>query len=152
MNKIGNNNYPKKSPNFRFGVGVYFIFSFIIFVFCQLISWLVYKSDWLVFKNEKIVFFFSPPYLLLLMSLAIVAFIIFSILELKKNQNNSIIFSLALILGGGLSNFADRILKGGVADYLDLIFWKMNIADILIFIGIFLFFYNLISQREKKLH
>jgi lipoprotein signal peptidase len=84
------------------------------------------------------------------MSLAIAAFIIFSIIELKKNQNNSIIFSLALILGSGLSNFADRILKGGVADYLDLIFWKMNLADILIFIGIFLFFFNLLNKRREN--
>lgn len=136
----------------RYKYWFFSIFSFIIFVFCQLISWLIYRSNLLVFKNEKIVFFFTPPYLLFLMSLAIVAFIIFSIIELKKNQNNSIIFSLALILGGGLSNFADRILKGGVADYLDLIFWKMNLADILIFIGIFLFFYNFLKRRKEKLH
>lgn len=62
------------------------------------------------------------------------------------------IISLALILGGGLSNFVDRILKGGVADYLDLIFWKMNFADILIFIGIFLFFCNFLKRRKEKLH
>ncbi|MCX6811880.1 MAG: signal peptidase II [Candidatus Berkelbacteria bacterium] len=126
------------------------IFAFIFFILCQFISWLVYKSDQLVFKNEKIVFFFAPPYLLLLMSVAIFAFIIFSIFELKKNSNNSIIFSLTLILGGGLSNFIDRILKGGVADYLDLIYWKMNLADILIFIGIFLFFFNLLRRRQEK--
>jgi lipoprotein signal peptidase len=85
------------------------------------------------------------------MSVAIVAFVVFSIFELKKASNNSMIISLALILGGGLSNFVDRILKGGVADYLDLIFWKMNLADILIFIGIFLFFYDLLKQRKEKL-
>ena len=134
----------------RYKYWFFSIFSFIIFVFCQLISWLIYRSNLLVFKNEKIVFFFTPPYLLFLISLAIVAFIIFSIIELKKNQNNSIIFSLVLILGGGLSNFADRILKGGVADYLDLIFWKMNLADILIFIGIFLFFFNLLNKRREN--
>lgn len=134
----------------RYKYWFFSIFSFIIFVFCQLISWLIYRSNLLVFKNEKIVFFFTPPYLLFLMSLAIAAFIIFSIIELKKNQNNSIIFSLALILGSGLSNFADRILKGGVADYLDLIFWKMNLADILIFIGIFLFFFNLLNKRREN--
>jgi lipoprotein signal peptidase len=84
------------------------------------------------------------------MSLAIIAFIILSIFELKKKANYLKIFSLALILGGGLANFADRILKGGVTDYLDLVFWKMNLADILIFIGILLFFYNLKTARYAE--
>ena len=46
-----------------------------------------------------------------------------------------------LVLGGALSNLADRIYYGGVIDYLP-IFWGgiINLADIMIFSGVMILF------------
>lgn len=56
--------------------------------------------------------------------------------------------SLGLILGGAVGNLADRILQGGVVDFLDFYLrghhWPpFNIADMAITVGVFIF---LISQ------
>lgn len=46
-------------------------------------------------------------------------------------------FVLSLILAGGISNLIDRIIRGYVVDYLEIIkLFAFNIADILIFVGI----------------
>jgi signal peptidase II len=88
---------------------------------------------------------------LIIIFLSIAAFIIFSLYEIKNENNTTpIVVSLGLILGGGLSNLFDRILLGGVSDYFDLIFWRMNLADIFIFVGIFVFFYNFLGKNRQK--
>jgi len=42
----------------------------------------------------------------------------------------------ALIVGGGLSNLIDRLIRGGVIDYINLLFFpSFNIADAMITAG-----------------
>lgn len=44
-----------------------------------------------------------------------------------------------LIVSGGLSNFIDRIFRGGVIDFIDVGFWpSFNLADSFLTIGAFL--------------
>lgn len=44
-----------------------------------------------------------------------------------------------LILGGGLSNYFDRIFRGAVVDFINFGFWpSFNIADSLLVVGAFL--------------
>lgn len=52
--------------------------------------------------------------------------------------------ALGLILGGALGNGLDRLLRGGVVDFLDFVFgtwhyWTFNLADSFILVGATLF-------------
>lgn len=48
------------------------------------------------------------------------------------------IFAFACVIGGGASNFLDRLFRGGVIDFIDLGFWpSFNLADSFISIGVF---------------
>ena len=121
----------------------FFIFGFLSFLFLQLVLFLVVKGGVSVYKNEKI----SPLFL----SLALLAFIIFSLYEIKKRGGHPlIVVSLGLVLGGGLSNLFDRIRIGGVADYLDLTFWQLNLADIFVIVGVLIFLYGLLKLSHVK--
>lgn len=53
-------------------------------------------------------------------------------------------WAAGLILGGGLSNFWDRLGSGRVVDFLDLHFWPVfNLADLFIVLGALWFFLRL---------
>ncbi len=55
----------------------------------------------------------------------------------KIPNKTSIHVSLALILGGGISNFIDRIMLGYVIDFITPSFWpSFNLADAAITIGV----------------
>jgi signal peptidase II len=59
-------------------------------------------------------------------------------------------FPLALILSGAISNLIDRMLYGGVLDYIDFKFWPVfNLADAFISIGIALIVKDAIFRRRK---
>ena len=85
--------------------------------------------------------------------------IIIILLMMWKNDNIQRYF-LALIAGGALGNFYDRIIYTAVPDFIDLHFhgfhwFVFNVADIFITIGVFClilveFFYNNKITNEKK--
>lgn len=64
-------------------------------------------------------------------------------------------FSLSLMFGGGISNVIDRILRGGVLDFIKIsTFPIFNIADISIVVGWILLIINIVKftgdeEREK---
>lgn len=73
---------------------------------------------------------------LLLTPLLLIIFIIF-FLHAAKLDSRWAIAAFGFIVGGGLSNFLDRIVRGGVVDFIDLGFWpSFNLADSLITIGV----------------
>ena len=53
---------------------------------------------------------------------------------------------LGLVLGGSLSNLVDRISRNGVID-LGLGMVRTNLADLAVFVGLFLLFYFYFSKR-----
>lgn len=70
-------------------------------------------------------------------SLLGILLLIFAIL-LPQKGNHLLKLSLALVLGGALSNVYDRLTKGYVVDYFSFRFLKkiiFNISDICIFLG-----------------
>ena len=68
-------------------------------------------------------------------------FIIIGIIICLKKYKIKNTSPLILIISGGIGNTIDRIFRGFVIDYVDIVFWKFpcfNLADILIVFGSFL--------------
>tara|TARA_B110000027_G_C16030540_1_gene260617 strand:+ start:260 stop:760 length:501 start_codon:yes stop_codon:yes gene_type:complete len=91
---------------------------------------------------------------------SIIGIIIIIILLMMWKNDNIQRYFLALIVGGALGNFYDRIIYTAVPDFIDLHFhgfhwFVFNVADIFITIGVFClilveFFYNNKITNEKK--
>jgi signal peptidase II len=80
---------------------------------------------------------------------------------MQKEAKNSSLFgvSLALILGGAIGNFIDRLFRGEVVDFVDTYifgynFAIFNVADAALCIGVALLFIKMIQdeRQQKKEH
>ena len=91
----------------------------------------------------------------------IIGLIIIAILFMMLKNNNIQSYFFALVVGGALGNFYDRIVYTSVPDFIDLHFYGFhwfvfNVADIFITIGVFclilveLFFNNKKNINEKN--
>ena len=90
----------------------------------------------------------------------LISLIIITILFMMLKNNNIQRYFFALIVGGALGNFYDRIVYSAVPDFIDLHFYGFhwfvfNVADIFITIGVFClilveFFFNNKNTNEKK--
>lgn len=74
---------------------------------------------------------------------------------LPKKGNKVFKLGLSLLLGGAISNVADRVLKGYVVDYFSFNFKKLksvifNLADIAIMLGSVLIFLSSIFSTKSK--
>lgn len=74
-------------------------------------------------------------------------------LYLKSRDQKKLMVPLALLLGGTIGNFIDRVRYGCVVDFLDVYFAKwhwpaFNIADICICVGVLLFLIRLLKRKE----
>ncbi len=78
-----------------------------------------------------------------------VAVLIFS----GKINNKFDLVNFVMICAGGLGNIIDRVFRGYVIDYIDVLFvdfYVFNFADCLITVGAFLLFFNQIYQIYKE--
>lgn len=65
----------------------------------------------------------------------------------KKTHSQLARVGLALILGGAVGNWIDRIRFHAVIDFLDFRIWPVfNLADSMITIGVFLYLYLLLRK------
>ena len=90
----------------------------------------------------------------------LIGLIIITILFMMLRNNNIQRYFLALIIGGALGNFYDRIVYTAVPDFIDLHFYGFhwfvfNVADIFITIGVFCLilvelFFNNKNINEKN--
>lgn len=83
--------------------------------------------------------------------------IVFIILYDIKNKPNSKLYSVGIgfVIGGAIGNLVDRIVLGGVRDFIIFEFWRdfptFNVADSFLVIGVILLvFYILIFAKEKE--
>lgn len=121
----------------------FFSLIFFLIFFDQVLKFLAINFDFLpVSYNQGISFGFLPGNWWLVVNLIIII-VIFAIF-IKKME-----LGILLILGGGISNFIDRIWWGEVVDYIGipLFPWKFNLADVWITLGVIIF---LISLGYKK--
>ncbi|MBU2577580.1 signal peptidase II [Patescibacteria group bacterium] len=85
---------------------------------------------------------FSFEVLLVVLPVLLGIFLFVSIFKLSKN------FGLVLILSGGFSNYLDRIIKGGVVDYLKIWFFPhFNLADLAITLGFVWFLVDFVKKQ-----
>ncbi len=80
---------------------------------------------------------------IIIMNIIVIGLLMWSIINKKERIKTIEVILGALIIGGGLSNLADRILRGYVVDYLDINplfkYPVFNFADACIVIGIIIF-------------
>lgn len=70
-----------------------------------------------------------------------------------KISNKADLVNFVMICAGGLGNIIDRIFRGFVIDYIEVLFvdfYVFNFADCLITVGAFLLFFNQLYQIYKE--
>jgi signal peptidase II len=93
-----------------------------------------------LFKGKSSLFIF--------ISLAVIAAIVIYLVK-SRPINKPVSMALGLILGGALGNLADRILFGGVVDFIDLGIWPVfNVADSCITIGAAIIVISMFLRRN----
>jgi len=148
----------------------YYFIALLVFALDQLTKWLVVKYMELgqsipiiegVFhftshRNRGAAFGIlqNQRWFFILITVAVVAGIIFYMRKVGRNKP-LVSFSLALILGGAIGNFIDRLLMGEVVDFLDftLIHYPIfNVADSAIVVGVGLYIYDTLKEMiaERK--
>lgn len=91
------------------------------------------------------------PYLLVALQTSIVLFLLSMVF---KSTCNKVRLSLCLIIAGALGNIVDRLMHGGVIDFLDFhamgYHWPaFNVADIFVVLGVaYYFVLSLISNNK----
>ncbi len=78
---------------------------------------------------------------------------VFLVLTGKIENNNNLLFSVCVIIGGGVGNLIDRIYRGFVVDYIHLKiinFAVFNFADICVTLGTAWLLLYLILDMKKE--
>ena len=90
---------------------------------------------WKFFANSGIAFNIPFPAIVLNILTPLIIFYLI-VLLLKSDKNKFRFLALTLIISGALSNYLDRILFGVTIDYLRFFTSIINLADIIILIGV----------------
>jgi len=117
-----------------------------IFLLDQLVKYYFLYSGAPIQKNTGVAFGLlqEGSYLVLLILFILIILIFFMLTE-------SNIFPMSMVVGGGLSNLVDRLLRGYVIDYLFLdplpVF---NLGDVAVALGVFLLIYGFRSSEKAR--
>lgn len=129
---------------------IYFILFFVIVSIDQLIKVEMIKAN-IFIKNDGIFLFdklslsyYNSLFFQILFDIILV-FIFFMILKSFQVSNRNFIFTL--IFSGLSSNLIDKIYRGFVVDYVIIKNIIFNIADIAIWIALFLFIFDMLKKN-----
>jgi signal peptidase II len=92
-------------------------------------------------------------YFFIIITIAVVGAVVY---YLQKHAHGKMLkFALALVLGGAIGNFSDRLLRGEVVDFLNVFigsydFPIFNVADSALVIGVGLIFIQSFTESSKK--
>lgn len=88
-----------------------------------------------------------PAILLILISLSLAGLLIWGIRKTDMSRLQRL--ALAMILGGALGNWADRLRLGAVIDFIDFRIWPVfNIADSAISIGVLILAWFFLKKKS----
>lgn len=141
-----NMRFKKKSQKIN-KVTIYLALLFLIIIFDQISKWLVLKHSSMAVINSRM--FLSLNYELSIY-IYLVIFLTIVILWFTIRQVRISIFGISMIVAGIISNFIDRMFRGGVVDYLKLPYFHglmFNLADVFIIIGILIYLYETNKQN-----
>lgn len=88
---------------------------------------------------------------LIVLTLIVIVFLIIIIL-MNKIKSKFLLWSIALVIGGGIGNLIDRVFRGFVVDYLDMRviqFAVFNFADCCVVVGTILIMYYILFLDKK---
>lgn len=98
--------------------------------------------------------FSGKSFFLITLTLAVILLAVFAIIT-NRIKGNFLLWSTALVIGGGIGNLIDRIVKGYVVDYLDfrvIQFAVFNFADCCVVVGtILIMIYILFLDKNQSL-
>ncbi|MEG0291373.1 MAG: signal peptidase II [Anaerovoracaceae bacterium] len=95
--------------------------------------------------------FSGQRFVLLAIPTAVVVLGIYYLMINKNKKDKIMLYSVALLIGGGLGNLIDRFIFGSVTDYFDLkSFAIFNFADICVCVGCFLICIYVIFLEGRK--
>lgn len=98
------------------------------------------------FANTKGLFGLTSLALAVVISVVVFAFIFYLLFRTTATQEK---ISMSLVLGGGISNFSERLIFGRVTDILAVgNFGVMNIADVAIFVGMIWYALLLVKKHN----
>ena len=84
----------------------------------------------------------------------LIAFLILAALVYLFLKQKEFVFyaPFALIIGGGISNLADRVFKGCVVDFVRIPLWPttFNLADLAKTVGVFLIIFSVFRDYSKQ--
>lgn len=83
---------------------------------------------WGLLENNKMIFIIVIP---------IVLIAIFIYLFKCKNISKLESLGFCIVIGGAIGNYIDRLVRGYVVDFIDLVVWPVfNIADVAVVVGV----------------
>lgn len=88
--------------------------------------------------------------------ISITLVVVCGILYFMKNMRKRYVrFALAVVLGGTLGNFLDRVFRGYVVDFLDFYiggyhFPTFNVADVCITVGVIVLMYFVLIDKDFR--
>lgn len=107
-----------------------------------------------IVKNTGMAFGFSSGNM---KNIVLSIFVIIIIISFIKNQINAIdtktAIAVSMVLGGGISNLIDRIFRGGILDFIKILFIpNFNLADLCVCIGwvLIVVFLIIYTRKEEK--
>ena len=113
-------------------------------------DFILFRLDFVKNYGAAFNLFSGSRIFLSLISLVITIILLYIILN-EKNISNINLLGISFVLGGTIGNGFDRISKGFVIDFINLNFINFpvfNIADISINIGLILFIYGFIKNKN----
>lgn len=93
-----------------------------------------------------------PQFIIFSLIIIIIIFLFYFLLQKIKENKNSQIFCLGMIIIGAISNLIDRIIYPGVIDFIQIGIWpNFNLADTFITIGAIIFIFLNIKKDPRKI-
>ena len=88
---------------------------------------------------------FFPRSIFLILALVIIYFLRVKLLNERKYRK-----LINILAVGVFSNLLSIVFRGQITDYINLYFWKTNLADVMIVFSLFLLIYVFLQGDETK--